>query len=475
MGRSLTTLERDVAGVQLPRVSSAPRSASSQPGDDAVELASFAGLELDPWQQHVLRVGLGERPDRKWSAFEVGLVVPRQNGKGAVLEARELAGLFLFGERLIIHSAHEMKTAVEAFIRIKSLIQETPQLDAEVAAFYQSNERTAIELRDGRRLRFMARSGGSGRGFSGDCVILDEAYALSAEMMAAMLPTMSARPNPQLWYASSAGMESSQVLSRVRERGVAGDKRLAYFEWSAPPESELDDREMWAVANPGLGIRIDSEFVEAERAAMTDPEFARERLGVWADAFRGGVIPSDVWSALLDRESSFDGRPALAADVSLDRGWASIAAAGRRGDGRVHVEVIQNEKGTSWVAGRLAEVAKKAGPCAVVVDPSGPAGSLLPELKEMGVEVTTTGAREFGQACGGFYDDAVNDKLRHLGFTKLNVAVDSARKRSLGTAWAWDFRGSGVDGTPLTSVTLARHGLAMFGAERPKSKAIYGF
>jgi hypothetical protein len=40
----------------------------------------------------------------KWAAFEAGLEVARQNGKGGVYEARELAGLFLLGERLLVHS-----------------------------------------------------------------------------------------------------------------------------------------------------------------------------------------------------------------------------------------------------------------------------------------------------------------------------------------------------------------------------------
>ena len=63
-----------------------------------------------------------------------------------------------------------------------------------------------VELTTGQRLRFVARSRSSGRGFTGDCVILDEAFNLNAEDMAALLPTLAARPNPQVWYASSAGM-----------------------------------------------------------------------------------------------------------------------------------------------------------------------------------------------------------------------------------------------------------------------------
>ncbi len=107
-------------GAQNPRVGNWPRYVSSS-GAEAVELAASAGLLLDPWQEAVLTHGLGEQADGRWASFKVSCWVPRQNGKGAIIEARELAGLFLFKERLILHSAHEYKTASEAYIRILPL------------------------------------------------------------------------------------------------------------------------------------------------------------------------------------------------------------------------------------------------------------------------------------------------------------------------------------------------------------------
>jgi hypothetical protein len=55
---------------------------------------------------------------------------PRQNGKDAILEARELAGLFLLGERLLIHSAHQFDTSLEHFRRLLFLIENTDDFDA---------------------------------------------------------------------------------------------------------------------------------------------------------------------------------------------------------------------------------------------------------------------------------------------------------------------------------------------------------
>ena len=189
-----------------------------------MELAASAGLILDPWQELVLEGALGEGPDGKWAASEVGVIVPRQNGKGGVIEARELAGLFLFEEEFIIHSAHETKTAIEAFLRLKGLIDGTPDLVRQVRQYRHSSVEYSIELRNGHRLRYLARSTGSGRGFTGDCIILDEAYKLSNTVMSAMLPTLSARPNTQVWYTSSAPLprQESDTLRRLCKRGRDG-------------------------------------------------------------------------------------------------------------------------------------------------------------------------------------------------------------------------------------------------------------
>jgi phage terminase large subunit-like protein len=468
-------------GAQTPRVTHVPTYSSSA-GAEAVDLAASAGLVLDPWQAHVLDGSLGENYDLArrrtlWSAFEVGLIVPRQNGKGSVLEARELAGLFLLGERLILHSAHEMKTCVEAYLRVKQLIQDTPELDRMVAHFYQSNEKTAIELKNGARLRFVPRSGGSGRGFSGDCIILDEAYNLPQRNLAALLPTLAARPNPQLWYTSSAGMDDSEVLAKVRQRALSGDaKRMAYFEWSAPDDADLDDRAAWAVANPGLGIRIQEDFIAAEREALGEDEFARERLGIWADSRRATVIDMALWAALADRQSTVLDPVAFAVDVSPDRKTASLALSGLTPTGRQHVEVIEaGRRGTDWIAERLAELNAKWKPCAVVLDPAGPAGSLIPDLDAAGIATVKLTGREMAQACGFFHDAAISGRLAHLGQPQLTVALDRARKRPLGDAWAWHRKDATTDITPLVAATLAAFGHSVHSRVAKKPAQLYGF
>lgn len=456
--------------VQRPRIEHVPDYVGTA-GAEAIDLAAMAGLALDPWQAMVLEHSLGERPDGKWAAFEVGVNVPRQNGKGGLLEARELAGLFLLGERLLIHSAHQFDTSLEAFRRLLLLIEETPELARRIKRVSRAHGEEGIELIGSQRIRFRTRTKGGGRGFSGDCLILDEAMILPEAGYGALLPTLSARPNPQVWYTGSAVdqtiHEHGVVWARVRERGMAGaDPSLAYFEWSAHgddpaivPEQVAGDQEVWAAANPALGIRVSAEHVARERRAMDPRTFAVERLGIgdWpvTDQGAGSLIPVAAWLALLDESSSMTDPVCFAFDVAPDRSVASIAAAGRREDGEVHVELIDRRGGTGWVAGRLAELADKWSPGAVLCDGHGPANALVEDIAAAGVQVTALPSADYVKACGMLFDLVDQRRVHHRGGDALTAAIRGAATRPLVDAWAWSRKASKLDITPLVAVSIA--------------------
>lgn len=438
-----------------PRYRNVPLAASSA-GKEAVELAAQAGLVLDGWQAQALEDALAERDDGRWASLEVGIIVPRQNGKGSILEARELAGLFLFGEKLILHSAHEFKTAAEAFRRLWFLVESTPELEKQVARVAKSHGDEGIELKNGNRIRFVARSTGSGRGFTGDTIILDEAFALSAQAMAALFPTLSARPNPQLWYTSSAPLqeERSDVLRAFCRRGREGGDGVCYIEYSADLACAPDDPAAWAEANPALGIRIDADFIRKEKLAL-GAEFARERLGHWIDADNlSRVIPAEDWAACSDVKSGPDGPVSFALAVSEERDWAAVAVAAKSPRGGVHVEVVDYQPGTDWLVGRAVELQSKWGGRFAVATGS-PAASLLTELGASTVDTVEVGTGEHAKACGQLYDAVMQRQVRHLGQPHLNVAVAGADRRFSGDAWLWSQRASTTDISPLSAVTLA--------------------
>lgn len=460
---------RSVLGSQEPRICHLPAGVVSSAGEEAIELAAMCGLTLDLWQRLVLDAGLSVRADKSWAAFEVGLVAPRQNGKNSVLEARELAGLFLLGERLIVHSAHQFDTSLEAFRRLLFLIESSPDLESRVKRVSRSHGDEGIELVSGQRIRFRTRTKGGGRGFSGDCLVLDEAMELPESAHGALLPTLSAQPNPQVWYTGSAVDENIHdhglVFTRVRDRGLKGeDPRLAFFEFS--PDIRLEDAaehatdpQVWAAGNPGLGIRLSPEHVASEQRSMDARTFAVERLGIgaWPSllATDGKVISATDWNRLIDARSNVADPVCLAFDVTPDRAWSSLAVAGVRTDGLSHVEIVDRRRGTGWVVDRIAALAGKHQVSAVVCDASGPAASLLAGLAQQRIDVSPVAAREYAQACGGLFDAVKQESVRHLGTSELLDAVKGAARRQLGDAWAWSRKSSGTDISPLVAVTLA--------------------
>jgi phage terminase large subunit-like protein len=454
------------SGAQEPRLHSFPPYVSTA-GPEAVELASRAGLNLYPWQQLVLRDALGETAEGKWAAFEVGLVCPRQSGKGSILEALEIAALYLADPDapppLILHSAHEFKTSAEHFRRVRDLIEGSPLLSKQVRIIRTAAGAEAIELHSGARLRFVTRSGGSGRGFSADLVVIDEAYNLTAESMAAVLPTLSARPNPQIWYTSSAGMISSEQLARVRDRGIkGGDPSLAYFEWSAADGSDLDDRNAWRQANPSMGLRIPESFIVTERAALPDEQFGRERLGLWADRDRDkGAIDPALWSTLADANAERGPDPVFAVATAPDRSWSAIAVAWRRPDGLPQVMLADYRRDATWVAERVDELRSRWR--SPVLTDTASRGLVL--------DAEEPSQAEQAKAHNALSDAVLAGAIHHGNEPAMNTAVRAARWKPSGDTRVLDRKGS-TDISPLVAAALAVHGLSVARPSVYESRAL---
>lgn len=447
----------------------------SNAGQEVVELAASAGLHLDPWQQEVLRVALGEGADGRWSALQVGLICPRQNGKGSILEALELAWLFLFEDKEIIHSAHEFATSGKHFRRLVGLIENTPDLMRRVKrnGIHRANGKEAIELVDGTVLAFKTRTKTGNRGLTGDKVVLDEAMVLSSDAISSILPVVSARENPQLWVTASAPLitDESIALRRFCHAGRAGDEDLAYIEFCAEDDADLDDRDAWQAANPSYPHRLQERSIRAERSGamrMDDDDFARERLGIWHDPAddTNQVIPSEQWHETETDDSQLDGAVVFGLEVADNRNWSAFGAVGRSSLGDfVHGEVVDYREGTAWVPARAKQLVDKWG--AKIAVPSGsPAASLVKDMQKAGLQLSSPpqdsddivvlAVAEHAKACGQLHDSVVNLTFRHRVQPHLTVAVRGAVKRDLGDGtWTFSRRRSSVDVSPLNAVTVA--------------------
>lgn len=487
-------------GAREPQLKVRPDYVSSS-GREAIELGRTAGLILDPWQDDIMVDGLGELADGDWAAQEVADVVPRQNGKGSIFEVRELAGLILFKEKLIIHTAHEVKTAMEAFRRVTGLFTEFDDLRRRVKRVNNQNGEEGIELLDGARLRFLARSKGAGRGFTCDCLIWDEAYALSDLSVDAQMPMLSARPNHQIWYGSSPPLNSvdGAVLMRLRKRAqqvarMGLKDSLVFYDWGRQDldlsmlkelqktgQLDLDDIALAYAANPAMPHRVTERTVRKERKAMSDEGYARERLCIWPKDLAADfqLITEENWLARLDPLSKITGDYALSCSVSVDRKRGAIAVAGYRHDFSAHIEITSNahvvdsRPGCAWIPARMAEIAAKRKPRVIGIDAGGPQGSLIGDCERLKLEITKMVAGEVAQGYGQMYDgiqgeDEAGRDVWHLGQKELTDSVAGAVTRPMGPAGTtWDARNALADETPIRAASDALYLLKKYGHKGP--------
>jgi len=473
-----------VTDVELvkPRVWHVPPCSSSL-GDEAVAFARRIGMSLDPEQELILRGSLGVGDDGRWQTLEVGVNVPRQNGKGEVLLARELFGAFELGERLVIHTAHEFKTSAEHFQRLEDVVRNCPELHARIkrsdtgriVGYRYSHGEESIELQTGERIEFKTRTKSGMRGFAGvDCLVLDEAMIISESAHSSALPIIrasSAPRGPQVWLTGSAvdqeSMDHGVVWTRVRERGLAGDDpMLTYFEWSVDadhPDEVSDetmlDPDVWRSVNFAIVRgRVTVKHMEWERRSMSPRGFVVELLGVGdyppTDASADQLVALEDWLALEDTGSVLVDPICLAFDVSPDRRTA-IVAAGLNEQGRMHVEVIHANAGTGWVHDRLVELYDKHDVEQIVCDGYAPSSAIARRVDEAGITVKRLDTLEYGNACTLFVDAIGESSLRHLGQDEMTSAIRGAKSRPLVDRFAWSRTKSSADISPLVAATLA--------------------
>jgi hypothetical protein len=343
------------------------------------------------------------------------------------------------------------------------------------------NGNFGIRMTNGGEIVYRTRTSGGGRGLDDiSRLVVDEAQHAQLEQLASSTPILAANPNPQLNLTGTSAIRGrSDWWWTIRKRALAGDgDGFAFVEHSAeqvelnrdgravstPPD--VEDRAAWVKANPAYGVRIEELFLKEQLRTLGPDLFAREHLGVWDPCNDGeGFLPFGKWLAAADVESTVTAGLCYGLSVAPDGSWAAVASAGRRRDGRLHVDSVRYEHGTGWVVDYLADLYSRKR-VAVRVNPEATAGAFLRPLSDRKVPVVEVGHREYKQACGAFLSALENDQVRHIDQESLNRAVASADRRDVGHEGGWVWERPQVDISPLVAATLALSGVAE--ARRPK-------
>lgn len=451
-------------------------------GGDAAILTAAYGFDLDPWQQTVIDSWLGRDKTDHFTATSAGLSVPRQNGKNALLEVRELYGIVTMHEK-ILHTAHEVKTARKAFLRLASFFEnerQHPELAAKVKAIRKTNGQEAIELTDGGAIEFSARSRGAARGFTVDTVVFDEAQELSDEQLDALLPTLAAAPsgNRQFIYTGTPPSPScvAQVFRRQREIAYAGaDDKMCWHEWSIdelPKDASVDNLVDLAFdTNPAMGYRISAEFVRKEAMTMSLDGYCRERLGWWSSTGGSSAIQEALWtaSAAPKEECPTEGKKAFGVKFSPDGTVVALSVCRLPEDAPAWVECIgvgSLSDGIGWLTDFLCTDKMEDTTAAIAIDGKNGAGALLEKLQAIYSRraLMIPGPKGVIDAAVIFDESLRDGSVKHWdggendSQAALNESALHSLKRKIGTDGGWSYGGD-------TSAIIESVALALWAAK----------
>lgn len=471
-------------------------------GGELARIAQGLTQPFMPWQGDAAAVGCEIDPDTGLPAYrEVIITVPRQQGKTTLYLSwqinRCISPRWAQPQRSAF-TAQSGKDARDKWLdELFPLIRRSRALKPLVSRIYEGMGNEYIRFSNGSLIRLLSTSTSSGHSKTLNQAVLDEIWHdADGRREQGLRPAMITVGDAQLLVCSTAGNSTSVVLDRKVELGRAAVQEdsghgIAYIEFSAPDGWDPMDEESYYGFMPALcpappcrcgggkwRHTITMDAIRSERASMEAPEFARAYGNIPdLSGAKSGRADLGNWGDCADPASQVADPVALAFAVAPDASSASIAIGGRRTDGRGHGELTDYRLGTAGLIGRVLELTDRHDPCVLVMNPAGAAGAFEKELIERGFaavapgkdpppgkrRLQVTSMREYAQACGALTDDVRNDQWRHLGQQPLDAAVDGVRTRPLADAWAWSWKDSPADISPLEAVTLARHGFMTHG------------
>lgn len=413
-----------------------------------------------PWQQLVADVGLEIDPATGQLAYrEVWFSVSRQSGKTSLSLPwrlhRAVAPVW-GGPQRVVYTAQtgadaKRKMMEDELPLVKSSVFGRLLTPAHGGKVRLDPSSSGWKFGNGSTIDLMASSESAGHGRTIDLGVADEAFRdLDDRREQAILPAMLTRPSSQFIGYSTMGTEASVYLNRkiAAGRAAVGEdvgEGIAYFEWAIPEGDDLDDPAVWWRHLPALGYTQSEASIRHARQTMSDGEFRRAIANQLTVADER-AIPAELWEACKDPDAKPGDGLVFGLDLSDDGRWTVAAGV----DGVVEVVTSSARSPAAWFAANPGRRRRR-----VVLDGSGPAGSVADELVEAKVEVVRLGRGDVADRCKRLMEMMADRRLRvRPTSAELDVAVEAASRRPVGDRWVWSRAGE-TDMSPLYAVTLA--------------------
>lgn len=444
------------------------------------DLVSF-GMELYPWQELVLKTSLSVDGGRLYY-MNVGLSVPRQNGKSEILSWRAIIGMLYLNQN-ILYTSYNKDSARAIYKRMQEIIEGSKELSRYIKIGDQHNkmELRAFNPLDGKPMgsvEFHTRAGGKSRGESYDVIFFDEAQFLTSGQVSSASPTTATFEDAQIWYvgtpepvdaAVSKGGTSGSiggVFRRVRRDILKNNKgHSCFFEWGISSMVPKDVSKFWYISNPSLGFKPSGGRGLSERSFVADTlseeEFAVERLGFWSDQERGAVIDAGTWKELeIDQKTErlftspqLHDSMVLAIKTDYEEHFVDVALAFKKGD-EVFVRIADSfQMSEPWVD-KVMEIVKRMidyQKCiSISIDGITAQQQIVQQLRKIGKWPRKGSYKKFGKvslvtpnqvraSASNFVSKIVARSIFHGSQPQVDSAIYDAEKRIHGSTW-WGFR-----------------------------------
>lgn len=447
-----------------------------------IDIMEAAGYPLMEWQQLLMEAWCGVDERGKWTSNSAGNSTPRQNGKTLAILGRA-SGEMLMNEGDVIYTSQLQKTSTETFTEMSRLF-ETKALRRYVSTngIRTALGREEIRLKNGSRIKFLARTRNGGDGQHGSLLIFDEAQALDDQAQESFLPAVSAtqaRRGSQVIYNGTPPKKGDYglIFERLRNDALSGKtKRLAWTEWSAGYGGRVPDpgnRILWERTNPSYGILIPEAVIERESETMEADTFAHQRLGWWTGQRSAQTLISETeWRALESDSPDTWERLAYGVRFSPDGALVALSVAVLH-EGTVHVEFIRQEptaKGIRWLVDWLVE---REGECAcIAIDGKSAADDLRLRLLERRIpkQAIRVANTDFAaNAAAAMVNGVADGTVTHYSSEELDSSAIRSVRRKVGTAGGFGFAGDNAE-------IIESAGLALYAVRTtrrdPKRKAV---
>lgn len=432
-------------------------------GQLAVDLYDLTGRTAMDWQAALCYDILAKNDEGLWVHTRFGYSVPRRNGKGEIIIMRELYGLAV-GEK-ILHTAHLTSTSHSAWERMCTILDLLKVSYSSIKAKGQEY----IKLERGGEIHFRTRTatGALGEGF--DLVVIDEAQEYRTEHQTALKYVVTSSKNPQtiLCGTPPTAVSAGTVFKDFRDQVLSGSAQNAgWAEWSVDKLEDPEDRELWYLCNPSLGITLTERSV-ADEVGKNEAEridFNIQRLGLWLRYSQQSVISLAAWEACkTGRLPTLKGRLAIGIKYNRDGMTVSLAVAAKTAANDVFVEVVGRRsvrEGNGWILAFLNGIGRK-NISAVLADGANGVEILKKDMKDdcMGA-VLTPSVREVIEANQSFENAIYKKEMSHMDQPSLTAVVTNCERRAIGSGggFGWKPINDRADISLMEAAALAHYG-----------------